>query len=258
MPWVFLPCKKILRKFRENCWLDREPQAAVCDSNGVDLSERPVFLLFRVLSESRKPTMSNLIPASGAFGPSAINTFREGAQQGEEVRVSLDIDGQSLTLLSQGEMGQQGVGTRSVAWVKGETDTTALFVQAMSQSFGARLSSSVAQELGLGPAPGKSLASRVVNQALDMAETGKQAFAGIDFLTALEHSAVAGGAAYKSVLSTLNIEPQSVGADTRALLDTQMKARFAEAAASGQSPVTAQQASDWLRAGLISALNLQP
>lgn len=174
-----------------------------------------------------------------------LEAFRQGAEKGEAVQVT--IDGQDFKVVAQGQMQGAGSGARSVAWVQGEADSTGMFVQALSQSFGHGLSSAVARELGLDPSPGKPLASRAVMQALDMAAIGQQALAGVDFLTRLEHSANAKGAAFEHVASSIGIDPARLTGDQRAAIDAGMQARFDAASAQGQSPVAHETAAAWLR-----------
>lgn len=192
-------------------------------------------------------TISN--PAgSSPLGPPALEAFRQSAQDAPEVRVTLDSG--SYQVLGQGQFSGGGA-SRSVAWVQGDSDTTSMFVQALSQSFGGGLSAAVARELGLEPAPGKPLASRLVSQALDIAKTGQQALSGVDFLTLLDHSAVAGGMGFKAALSPLPIDPASLDGATRAAIDARIKEKFEQAAARGESPVLAATAQAWIKAELL-------
>jgi hypothetical protein len=93
-----------------------------------------------------------------------------------------------------------------------------------------------------------------VHQALDMAQTGKQAMAGVDFMTQLEHSAVAGGVAFTRAASALGIDPASLSTDTRAMLDRQLQARFDTAS---ETPVQAETAAQWVTAHLAAHLSHQ-
>jgi hypothetical protein len=176
--------------------------------------------------------------------PPLLDAFRQSAEQGDSVRVQ--VDGQELRVLAQGEL-QGGSGTRSVSWVEGGVDTTAMFVDALGQAYGRGLSGALARELGLEPAPGKPLSSRQVSQALEMAETGRQALSGVDFLTALQHSAKSQGIGFQAVAAELGIAPQSLAPEVRARIDESMEARFSEAQAKGQSPVQADTVRGWLR-----------
>lgn len=188
--------------------------------------------------------MSSIDPLRGGPSP-LLEAFRESAGQGETVHVQ--VDGQELKVLAQGELhGSQG-GARSVAWVQGEVDTTSMFVEALSQSYGSSLSGALARELGLEPAPGKPLSSRQVTQALEMAETGRQALSGVDFLTALQHSAKAQGPGWQAVLTELGIAPDSLSVEQRTQVDERMEARFATAQVRGQSPVPVETVRGWLK-----------
>ena len=189
--------------------------------------------------------MADFSPIGGAPPRQILQAFQEGARQGDELRVV--ADGQDFKVLAQGQFtSASGLG-RSVAWVQDDKDTTGIFMQAMSQTFGARVSNAVADALGLAPAAGKPLASRLVTQALEMAQLGQQAMTGVDFMTQLDHSAVSGGKAFQRQLAELGLDPRAVGPDTRQWVDEQMKARFDSAVATGESPVSAQTASAWLK-----------
>jgi hypothetical protein len=179
-----------------------------------------------------------------------LENFKECATQGEELRVA--VDGQSYKVLAQGAIINPSGIRRSIAWVQCDDDTTSIFVKAMSQSYGTRVSDSIAKELGLEPSPGKPLASRLVQQALEMAKVSQQVLEGVDFITALEHSAVSIGRSFNRALSDLNLDHKSLTGETRMEVDAQMKAKFSEANANGNSPVTAEVASIWLKAILLS------
>jgi hypothetical protein len=181
----------------------------------------------------------------GPGAPLPIQSFRDGAQLGDSVQVR--VDGQNFKVVAQGQMQAQGAGTRSVAWVEGGADTTSMFVDAMSHAFGGRLSGAIARELGLDPAPGQPLASRTVTQALDMAATGGQALAGVDFMTRLDHSAQSNGAAFRGAVQAMGLDASKLDATARATIDQRMQARFDAAAGAGQSPVSAATATAWLR-----------
>jgi hypothetical protein len=193
--------------------------------------------------------MTNINPAGGpAPGPPALDAFRQTAQEAPEVRVTLEAG--AYKVQAQGQFAGQA-GTRQVAWVQGETDTTGMFVQALSQSFGSGLSAAVARELGLEPAPGKPLASRLVTQALDVARAGQQALSGVDFLTLLDHSAVAGGMGFKAAVAALAVDPTALDGPARAGIDARIKDRFEAAAAQGQSPVQPATAALWVQAEVL-------
>lgn len=177
-----------------------------------------------------------------------LDAFRQAAQTHDAVRITLD----------GADWQVQGVGTmpqsrREVAWVSpdaAQPDTTSVFVQALEQSFSSGLSAAVARSLDLRPAPGQALSSRTVNQAVDMAQTGQQALSGVDFLTRLQFSAASNGPEFRRVCESLGQEAGAVTQERRQHIDAQMDARFAQAHASGASPVSGQQAEQWLRQAL--------
>lgn len=190
--------------------------------------------------------MSLIDPRAGALpGVPPLGAFERTAQAGEPVQVILD--GEQYAVLAQGQMASaEGTG-RQVAWVQGGTDTTAMFIQALAQSFGGGISSAVAREFGLEPAPGLPLAAHTVTQAIAAARTGQQALAGVDFLTALEHSATAGGPAFRAVAAQTGMAAGDLSSDDLRLIDEAMQSRFAQAAASGHSPVSSQTCAGWLK-----------
>ncbi|MCF8161231.1 MAG: hypothetical protein K9J76_11040 [Polaromonas sp.] len=195
--------------------------------------------------------MSDIPSIGGASARQVLERFGESAARGATLQVS--ADGKDFKVLAMGQLSAASGATRSVAWVQSDEDTTGIFLKAMSQSYGARVSSCVARELGLDPSPGKPLASRVVQQALEMAKVSGVALAGVDFMTMLDQSAVADGRGFQTACAELNVDPKSVNADTRLWLDSQMKLRFDDANANGQSPVSPADASAWLK-GLIASL----
>jgi len=136
---------------------------------------------------------------------------------------------------------------RSVAWVQGDTDTTRMFLDAMSQSFGGAVSQAIARELGLEPAPGKPLASRLIEQALDMAQTSQRALGGVDFLTLMDHSAQVGSASFRASCAELGIPPQQVGPEQRHQIDQWVRQQADAAVSQGQSPLSPPQVQGWLQ-----------
>jgi hypothetical protein len=191
-------------------------------------------------------SMSSINPPSG-LPPSnlSVSAFRETAEQAPAVRVALE-DGQ-FTVLGQGQMSGSS-GSRSVAWVKGDVDTTSMFLNSLSRSFGAGLSAAIARELGLEPAPGKPLASRLIKEALDMAEAGQRAMTGVDFATFLDHSAVSNGPGFRAALGQAGLEPSAVTSAQRQSIDNAVRAHFEMAASDGKTPVDPKAAASWLAA----------
>lgn len=184
------------------------------------------------------------------IGPS-LQAFQEAIPKGEEVLVH--VDGTDFKVQAQGEYSAASGLSRRVAWVKSDVDTTGIFMQAMAQTYGARLSEQIAKTLGLEPAPGKALSTRVIAQALDMGHTGQKAMQGVDFMTQLDHSATASGRTFQRLAAENGLDPRGLDQGHRQWIDEQMQARFSEAAAQGQSPVSPELANSWLR-GLMSVL----
>jgi len=179
-------------------------------------------------------------PLSSHAGPS-LEHFEAAARDSAAVYIS--VSGQSMQVLGIGT----SPGGRSVAWVEPDIDTTRLFTEALAHSYGPGITQVIARELGLEPSPGKPLSSRTVAQALDMAQTSSQALSGVDFATRLDHSANARGAGFLDACRALDIDPASLSPQRRQEIDAAMQIRFDQAAAQGQSPVTADTAQGWLR-----------
>lgn len=173
-----------------------------------------------------------------------LDAFRAGAIGADKVFVSV-VDG-AFRVLGQSTFQTAGA-TRQVAWVQDEaTDTCSLFMQALASAYGSEISASVAREFGLRPAPGQALASRTVFAAIEAAETGRQALAGVDFLTILEHSACNRGVAFQRIARALGIDTALLTNPQRQRVDAALREKFADAAATGKSPVSAETAAQWL------------
>ncbi|MPN26955.1 hypothetical protein SDC9_174381 [bioreactor metagenome] len=125
-------------------------------------------------------------------------------------------------------------------------------MQALGQGFSSGISRAVARELGLTPAPGQSLSSRTVRQAIDMAETAQQAMSGVDFFTALSCSAAKNGPAFQRACQDLGVTASSLDMQAREQIDRSMERRFQSATQAGQSPVSMAAAEAWLRQELES------
>ena len=91
-----------------------------------------------------QPIHSHSVNANAALG---LDAFARSALQSDQLQAVV-VDGQTYTVQALGQLPTAG-GQRSVAWVQGDVDTTALFMQAFGASFGGRLSAAVSKELGL-------------------------------------------------------------------------------------------------------------
>lgn len=183
-------------------------------------------------------TISSVTPSTPFL---SLDTFAKAAEGGQDVYV--DIAGEKLQVLGTGAT----PGGRSVAWVAPNVDTTAMFAQALAQSYGQGIASAVSRELGLEPNPGKPLSARTVAAAIDMAETSSHAISGVDFITRLALSACGNTPAFHQACGDAGVAPDSLDAARRAALDASMQARFDQAAQAGQSPVSLGTAAGWLR-----------
>lgn len=169
-----------------------------------------------------------------------LDAFIKAADTGHELY--LEVDGEKLQIRAQGKTPTG----RAVAWVDPSTDTAAMFAGALKQSYGAGISSAVTRQLGLTEQPGKPLSSRVVSEAVRMADTAHQAIGGIDFATQIACSATAGSSLFLQACNDVGVEPSSVDAASRRLIDANMQQRFEQAALLKQSPVAPELAKSWL------------
>ncbi|SEJ50542.1 hypothetical protein [Achromobacter sp. NFACC18-2] len=183
-------------------------------------------------------TISSVTPSSPFV---SLDAFAKAAESAPDIYV--DISGEKLQVLG---MGTTPSG-RSVAWVAQDVDTTAMFAQALAQSYGQGIASAVSRELGLDSNPGKPLSSRTVAAALDMAETSSHALSGVDFMTRLATSATGNTPVFQQACGDAGVSPASLDAARRSALDDAMQARFEAAARSGESPVSLPTAAGWLR-----------
>lgn len=179
-----------------------------------------------------------------AFGPS-LQAFQDAIPNAEQVQVH--VDGTDFKVLAQGSFSTGSGLSRSVTWVQTDVDTTGIFMRAMAQSYGTRITDQISKTLGLEPAPGKPLSTRLIAQAMDMGQTSQKAMQGVDFMTQLDHSASAGGRSFQRVAGEVGIDPRALDVGGRQWIDEQMQVRFAEAASQGQSPVSQELAGTWLR-----------
>lgn len=144
--------------------------------------------------------------------------------------------------------GGQGLGAGPDSGV----DTTSIFADALGRAFSRGIQDAVVRELGLTPHPGQPLASRLVLQAIAMAETSQQALQGVDFMTQLMFSAAAQGGEFMAACRALGLAPEAVSAQQRAAIDACLQQRFAQAARQGQFPVAPALARQWLQVELTA------
>ncbi|MEJ7929186.1 hypothetical protein WG922_04295 [Ramlibacter sp. AN1015] len=76
-------------------------------------------------------------------------------------------------------------GAMSVRWIPGDSCDTRMLLGALEQAFGGGITQAVADEFGLTAHPDVPLSARKVQLALDAAEVGAQAMAGVQFAASL-------------------------------------------------------------------------
>ncbi|MCD2512827.1 hypothetical protein [Comamonas endophytica] len=141
-------------------------------------------------------------------------------------------------------------GTRHMG-SEAEVDSTAVFIEVLGRSFPRGIQEAVVRELALEPRPGKPLQSRLVLQAIAMAEASEQALQGVDFMTQMQFSAAIHTAEFVDACHAAGLAPEDVSAPQRAAIDARMQQRFAAAARLKQMPVAPETARQWLQAELL-------
>ena len=167
--------------------------------------------------------------------------FENAARQGEAVCVEYDGSGWQVAPVNEGDL-SVGAGVRELSGA----DTTSLFLQALEKAYTQGIRDAVVKTLALLPSPSQPLASHVVHQALEMANSIKQSLAGVDFLTTLTYSAKLDSGLFQSVCRDEGVDPATLGAAQRAQIDDSMAQQFAEAARLGMIPVAQTSARAWL------------
>lgn len=149
-----------------------------------------------------------------------------------------------------------GTGTdpagRPVHWVKADSQTAAMFADALARTYGSGIASAVTNELGIQHNDGL-LSRHTINKAIDMAETSRHALEGVDFALRLDYMAGSNSAAFLAVCADTGINADELVPQQRQDIDAAMEQHFQEAARAGQSPVTPETARGWLTA-LLSSL----
>lgn len=197
-----------------------------------------------MLSTDYFPYCSGLLPMTIHFPsssptlPESLQAFEKAAAQGEEIY----LDGQTLVVRASGTSPQG----RQVDWVASTGDAAVALMQALEEASGAGLGAAISRELGLSSAPGKPIQARTVERAIEMADVGSQVLEGVDFPTRLNLSAEHNGAGFIQACERAGVQPSSFDGQARARIDESMARHFDEALKTGQSPVSAQQAREWL------------
>lgn len=171
----------------------------------------------------------------------SLDSFGDSAKKGDTVQVVHDGSLWKVGACSTAQA--QRFGARPDI----EVDTTSMFIAALGAAFPGGIRDAVVRELGLVPRPGAPLSSRLVLQAIDMAETSQKALQGVDFMTQFMFSAAAHSVAFVSACAALGLGPEAISPQQRAAVDVRMQERFARAAQQGQVPVAPAVAQEWLR-----------
>jgi len=189
----------------------------------------------------------------------SLEKFAEAAaraEQGEGLTVVLD--GETLALKAVGRLPSQ----REVGWVRTDgaepPDTVRVFLEQLQASFGGGITTSVARELGLDPAPGKPLEARTIARAIDMANTAQTAYSGVNFLSRMAFSAQAPGPQFEAVSESLGVKADSLTAEQRGAIDAAFGRAFEAAASGDTAAVDFERAAELMRAAIAEVLGLAP
>ena len=180
-------------------------------------------------------------PDPGPNDGPRLNAFRREALRGPAVVAYEAETGHVVQAV-----GQLGSG-REVAWLGPSGDTTHDFLDAIAQRFGAAAKARVHQELGLQPAPGKPLPSRLVEPALAIARRTHSVLAGLDFMSRLAFSAQHSGRSFLAACARQGIDPGQLDAAARQRIDAAMAQRFAAAVDLPGGEVPQEVAARWLQ-----------
>jgi len=158
------------------------------------------------------------ISGSGPLSPSPpqVEAFERAAEAGEQV--FMEIDGERVRVRGQGALPGSG---RRVAWIDsdGAGNVAKVFADALAERFGSRVADSVARELGLENIGGKAIASRLVQQAIDMARTASTALGGSHFATTLQHGAVANSPSFLAAAEAIGVAAKDIDDVQRVAID---------------------------------------
>jgi len=185
------------------------------------------------------PHMS-ISPIASSHRSVPLDAFTRAAERGGDIY--LDAAGDELRVLPA----EAAPDARRAVPATPGGDASSAFMQALARAYGAPVARAVESQVGLAPAPGKPLPASVVEQAIAMAQAGRQALLGVDFVTALALSARSEGAAFCAACRELGIDPKDLDEARRRDIDQAMRERFQEAAADGRSPVDPAAARGWL------------
>lgn len=167
-----------------------------------------------------------------------LQAFQEAAAENGDVY----LDGERLIVLGSGQTPQG----RQIEWVAPTGDATSALTRALEGAVGPGLANAIARELDLAPAPGKPLSARTIERAAAMAQEGKQALEGVDFMTQLRLSASNATPDFVRVCQQAGVAAHQLDNTTRSDIDDMLGKRFQQAAQTGQSPVPPEEAEQWL------------
>lgn len=181
----------------------------------------------------------------GNRGPTPnLDQFVETARTADQVAVA--VDGHEWAVVGWGRTPSG----REVAALDPSLDSTALLLRALTDRFGPVATQSAARALGLGPAPGQPIATRVIEQAVDASEAARSALNGVDFVTQVSASAVNHGRLFGEFCRQFGLSEASLTDEQRRAIDEDVSRHITTAQESGHQPVTVDEVRSWVFAAL--------
>jgi len=155
----------------------------------------------------------------------SIEAFEQAAAKGGVILLERASDG--MRVIATGVTRDR----RHVAWVQtqtaGEGDPTGVFLGLLEGRFGQRISDMVAREMGL--EANRPLHAREVQRAIQLAKDSQAMFAGMNFMTRLQLSAVSNGPEFRSACAELGLDPDALSQADRQEIDRALEQAFREA-----------------------------
>lgn len=127
---------------------------------------------------------------------------------------------------------------------------TGRFIYALQAAFGVSMAKAIERELALDRVCARPLRAREFRRAVELAEAGRPALAGVDFGTRLRLGAVVNAPGFRQIARDLGLTGSQLTPQARHAVDARMAQRFERARLAGLSPVPEATAEKWLRSDL--------
>lgn len=151
-----------------------------------------------------------------------LESFLDAAASGDYVGIGEGLNGPAVIALGKAPNGAQ------VAWIdtskagslpREMADATAMFLDALEQSYGRHISEIVKNGLRLNDHAGRPLASPLVKRAVELAKASQSLYAGMNFMSRIHFSATRGGAEFARACAKHGTSAQELGPGRRAYAD---------------------------------------